>query len=81
MLPQSCLCSELNCGSCVPFGVECSIDTTGGGLVWAQVSASVALKLGLLPPPHMNHSEVINTSAKQTIQLHPGQHFQKNELP
>ena len=26
--------------------------------------------------PCMNHSEVINnTSAKQTIQLHPGQHF------
>ena len=33
---------------------------------------------------NMNHSEVINnTSAKQTIQLHPGQHFfqRKNELP
>ena len=46
-------------------------------------------KIKFISNPHladmyMNHSEVINnTSAKQTIQLHQGQHFfqRKNELP
>jgi hypothetical protein len=36
MLPQSCSCGNLNCGSCIPFGEECDPNNPGDSLVWAQ---------------------------------------------
>ncbi|CAI8056275.1 Receptor-interacting serine/threonine-protein kinase 4, partial [Geodia barretti] len=36
MLPQSCSCGNLNCGSCIPFGEECDSNRPGKNLVWAR---------------------------------------------